>query len=130
VQAFIAAGDAVFFTQRRQITELALRNRLPSIFPQREYAQAGRLMSYGENLSDFFRRAASFVDKIFKGAKPGDLPIEQPTRFNLVINRKTADALGVTIPPQLRGVSAVWSPLRLLSDEQRTQPKFGFWART
>src|SRR5438094_7342637 len=76
-------------------------HRLPSIFPQREYAQAGGLMSYGENLSDFFRRAASFVDKIFKGAKPGDLPIEQPTRFNLVINRKTADALGVTIPPQL-----------------------------
>jgi putative ABC transport system substrate-binding protein len=101
VQAFIAAGDAVFFTQRRQITELALRHRLPSIFPQREYAQAGGLMSYGENLADFFRRAASFVDKIFKGAKPGDLPIEQPTRFNLVINRKTADMLGVTIPSQL-----------------------------
>ena len=101
VQAFIAAGDAVFFTQRRQIADLALKNRLPSIFSQREYAEAGGLMSYGENLSEFFRRAASFVDKIFKGAKPGDLPIEQPTRFNLVINRKTADALGVTIPPQL-----------------------------
>jgi ABC-type uncharacterized transport system substrate-binding protein len=101
VQAFIAAGDAVFFTQRRQIAELALKNRLPSIFSQREYAEAGGLMSYGENLSDFFRRAASFVDKILKGAKPGDLPIEQPTRFNLVINRKTADALGITIPSQL-----------------------------
>ena len=101
VQAFIGAADAVFFTQRQQIAELALRNRLPSMFSQREYAQAGGLMSYGENLSDFFRRAASFVDKIFKGAKPGDLPIEQPTRFNLVINRKTADALGMTIPPQL-----------------------------
>ena len=98
VQAFIAAGDALFFTQRRQIVELAIRNRLPSIFSQREYAVAGGLMSYGENLSAFFRRAASFVDKIFKGAKPGDLPIEQPTRFNLVINRKTADALGVTRP--------------------------------
>jgi ABC-type uncharacterized transport system substrate-binding protein len=101
VQAFIVAGDAVFFTQRRQIADLALRNRLPSMFSQREYAQTGGLMSYGENLSEFFRRAASFVDKIFKGAKPGDLPIEQPTRFNLVINRKTADALGVTIPAQL-----------------------------
>jgi putative ABC transport system substrate-binding protein len=101
VQAFIAAADAVLFTQRRQIAELALRNRLPSMFSQREYADAGGLMSYGENLSVFFQRAASFVDKIFKGAKPGDLPIEQPARFNLVINRKTADALGVTIPPRL-----------------------------
>jgi putative ABC transport system substrate-binding protein len=91
----------VVFTQRRQIADLALRNRLPSMFPQREFAEAGGLMSYGENLSQFFRRAASFVDKIFKGANPGDLPIEQPTRFNLVINRKTADALGVTIPAQL-----------------------------
>jgi putative tryptophan/tyrosine transport system substrate-binding protein len=101
VQAFIAASDAVVFTQRRQIADLALRNRLPSMFPQREFAEAGGLMSYGENLSQFFRRAASFVDKIFKGANPGGLPIEQPTRFNLVINRKTADALGVTIPAQL-----------------------------
>ena len=101
VQAFISAGDALFFAQRRQIAELALKNRLPSMFSQREYAEAGGLMSYGENLSEFFRRAASFVDKVFKGAKPGDLPMEQPTRFNLVINRKTADALGVTIPPQL-----------------------------
>jgi putative ABC transport system substrate-binding protein len=99
VQAFISAGDALFFRQRWQIA--ALKTRLPSIFSQREYAEAGGLMSYGENLSEFFRRAASFVDKIFKGAKPGDLPMEQPTRFNLVINRKTADALGVTIPPQL-----------------------------
>jgi putative ABC transport system substrate-binding protein len=101
VQAFIVAGDAVFFTHRQRIAELALSNRLPTIFPQREYTAAGGLMSYGENLSEFFRRAALFVDKILKGAKPGDLPIEQPTRFNLVINRKTADALGVTIPPQL-----------------------------
>jgi ABC-type uncharacterized transport system substrate-binding protein len=84
-----------------QIAELALANRLATIFALREYAEAGGLMSYGENVADFFRRAASFVDKIFKGASPGDLPIEQPTKFHLVINRKTADALGVTIPPQL-----------------------------
>jgi putative tryptophan/tyrosine transport system substrate-binding protein len=101
VQAVVVASDAVFFTQRRQIAELAIRSRLPSIFSQREYAAAGGLMSYGENLSDFFRRAAIFVDKIFKGAKPADLPVEQPTAFHLVINRKTADALGLIIPPQL-----------------------------
>jgi putative ABC transport system substrate-binding protein len=101
VPAVMVAGDAVFFGQRWRIAELALTNRLPTMFPSREYAEVGGLMSYGENLSDFFRRAASYVDKIFKGANPGDLPIEQPTRFNLAINRKTADALGVTIPPQL-----------------------------
>jgi len=101
VQAVLVAADAVFFLQRQQIAELAISNRLPTMFSQREYAEAGGLMSYGENLSDFFRRAASFVDKIIKGAKPGDLPIEQPTKFNLVINRATADALGITIPAQL-----------------------------
>jgi putative tryptophan/tyrosine transport system substrate-binding protein len=101
VQAVMVASDAVFFEQRQRLAELALAHRLPSIFTQREYADAGGLMSYGENLSEFFRRAATFVDKIFRGAKPGDLPIEQPTKFNLVINRKTADAVGVTIPPQL-----------------------------
>jgi putative ABC transport system substrate-binding protein len=101
VPAVMVAVDAVFFGQRWRIAELALANHLATMFALREYAEAGGLMSYGENIADFFRRAASFVDKIFKGAKPGDLPIEQPTKFNLVINRKTADALGVTIPPQL-----------------------------
>ena len=101
VPAVMFAGDAVFFQQQHRIAELALANRLATMFSQREYAVAGGLMSYGENVADFFGRAPSFVDKIFKGAKPGDLPIEQPTKFNLVINRKTADALGVTIPPQL-----------------------------
>jgi putative ABC transport system substrate-binding protein len=101
VSAVMVAVDAVFFGQRWRIAELALANRLPTMFALREYAEAGGLMSYGENIADFFRRAASFVDKIIKGAKAGDLPIEQPTKFNLVINRKTADALGVTIPPQL-----------------------------
>ena len=101
VPAAIVAGDAVFFGQRRRIAELALAHRLATMCPQREYVVAGGLMSYGENLADFFRRSASYVDKIFKGAKPSDLPIEQPTKFNLVINRKTADALGVTIPAQL-----------------------------
>ena len=101
VRAVLVAGDAVIFNQRRRIAELAIRNRLPSMFSQREYAVSGGLMSYGENLSDFFRRAAFFVDKIFKGTNPGDIPVEQPTRFHLTINRKTADALGLTIPSQL-----------------------------
>ena len=101
VAAVMVGNDAMFFVQRQQLAQLALSNRVASIFPLREYAAAGGLMSYGESLQEFYRRAASFVDKIFKGAKPGDLPIEQPTRFNLVINRKTADALGITIPPQL-----------------------------
>jgi putative tryptophan/tyrosine transport system substrate-binding protein len=101
VSALVITGDAIFFNQRSQIAQLAILNRLPSIFSQREYALAGGLMSYGENLSEFFRRAASFVDKIFKGINPGDIPVEQPTRFHLTVNRKTADALGLTIPSQL-----------------------------
>ena len=101
MSAVIVASDAILFGQRQRIAELALNNRLPTMFSLREYAEAGGLMSYGENIADFFRRSAFYVDKIFKGARPGDLPIEQPTRFNLVINRKTADVLGVTIPPQL-----------------------------
>jgi putative ABC transport system substrate-binding protein len=101
VAAVVVANDATFYTHRRQLAQLALSSRVAAMFPVREYAVVGGLMSYGESLQEFYRRAASFVDKIFKGAKPGDLPIEQPTRFNLVINRKTADALGLTIPPQL-----------------------------
>ena len=101
ISAIMVASDAILFGQRERVAELALNNRLPTMFSLREYAEAGGLMSYGENIADFFRRSAFYVDKIFKGAKPGELPIEQPTRFNLVINRKTADALGVAIPPQL-----------------------------
>jgi putative ABC transport system substrate-binding protein len=85
---------------RRQLKRRQVM-RLPMMFSQREYVEAGGLMSYGENLSDFLRRAAVFVDKIFKGAKPADLPIEQPTRFHLVVNHKTADALSLTILPQI-----------------------------
>jgi putative ABC transport system substrate-binding protein len=101
VGALIVFVDGLFMLQRHRIVELANERRLPSMFGNREYVAAGGLMSYGDSIAEFYRRSASFVDKIIKGAKPGDLPIEQPTRFNLVINRKTADLLGVSIPPQL-----------------------------
>ena len=99
--ALIVARDAFFNQQVRQIAELAAKNRLPTICGIREYVEAGGLMSYGHNQADNYRRAATYVDKIFKGAKPSDLPVEQPTKFELFINRKTAKALGLTIPQSL-----------------------------
>jgi putative ABC transport system substrate-binding protein len=92
---------AMFVQQRRRLVELAAKSRLPAVYGSRESVDAGGLMSYGPNFADSFRRAATYVDKILKGAKPGDLPIEQPTKYELVINLKTAKALGLTIPPSL-----------------------------
>jgi putative ABC transport system substrate-binding protein len=99
--ALFVVTTAVLFRERAQIAQLAVNNRLPAMFALREFAEAGGLMSYGTNLPEMFRRAAIYVDKILKGAKPGDLPIEQPTKFELVINLKTAKALGLTIPQLL-----------------------------
>jgi len=99
--AVIVAGDGFLNQQQRQISELAAKHRLPSISVRKEYVEAGGLISYGQNQAEGFRRAATYVDKIFKGAKPGDLPVEQPTKFELIINRKTAKALGFTIPQSL-----------------------------
>jgi putative ABC transport system substrate-binding protein len=99
--AVIVAGDALFNQQVRQIVELAAKHRLPSVGAIREYVDAGGLMSYGPSITESYRRAATYVDKILKGAKPGDLPVEQPTKFELFINRKTAKALGLTIPQSL-----------------------------
>ena len=100
-QAFVLQGDAVLFNYRGQIAEMALRNRLPAASYQKEYADAGFLLTYGVSFLDLHRRSAVFVDKIFKGAKPANLPVEQPTKFELVVNLKTAKALGLTIPPTL-----------------------------
>ena len=99
--ALTSLGGSMFFSERRRLVDLAAKNRLPALYQQREFVDAGGLMSYGANLADNFRGAAGYVDKILKGTKPGDLPIEQPTKFELVINTKTAKALGLTIPPSL-----------------------------
>ena len=101
VGAVIFIGGALFYQRRQQIADLALRHRLPAIQLLREYAQAGLLMSHGPNLLDGFRRAAGYVAKILRGAKPADLPVEQPATFELVINLKTAKALDLTIPQPL-----------------------------
>jgi putative tryptophan/tyrosine transport system substrate-binding protein len=99
--ALLTLPDALLFTQRRQIAELTVKGRLPSIAGGERLPGPGGLMGYGPNNLDLERRAATFVDRILKGAEPGDLPVEQPTKFDLVINLRTAKAIGLTIPPSL-----------------------------
>ena len=99
--ALFVANSAPQYAHRRVIVEFAVKNRLAGTYAWRELVEAGGLMSYGVSLSDLFRRAAGYVDKILKGAKPADLPVEQPTKFDLVINLKTAKSLGLTIPPSV-----------------------------
>jgi putative ABC transport system substrate-binding protein len=99
--ALTVLGSAMFANERRRLVDLAAKNRLPGVYGFREYVDAGGLMAYGPNVADLFRRAATYVDRILKGAKPSDLPVEQPTKFEFVINLKTAKALGLTIPQTL-----------------------------
>jgi putative ABC transport system substrate-binding protein len=99
--ALLVAADGMFLLHRARIADLAAKTRLPAMYGLREYVDAGGLAVYGPSLRENFRRAATYVDKILKGAKPADLPVEQPTKFELVINLKTAKALGLTIPPSL-----------------------------
>jgi putative ABC transport system substrate-binding protein len=96
--AMLILTDTFFFQQMPQIAQLALKHRLPSIFATRQYAEVGGLMTYGQNITDNFGHAAVYVDKLLKGAKPGDIPIEQPTKYEFVLNMKTAKAIGVKIP--------------------------------
>ena len=99
--ALIVLPDNVFGSQRGRLSDLGIKHRLPEIFPTREYAEAGGLMSYGPNASDLYQRAATYVDKILKGTKPADIPVEQPMKFEFVINLKTAKQIGLTIPPNV-----------------------------
>jgi len=99
--ALLVMADGMFLLHRTRLADLAARSRLPAAYGVRDHVDAGGLMSYGSSTRDLFRRSATFVDKILKGAKPADLPVEQPTKFELVINAKTAKALGLTIPPSL-----------------------------
>jgi len=99
--ALIVLADPIFFLHRQRLADLAAKNRLPAMYGLTEHAEAGGLMAYSANFADVARRAATHVDRILKGARPGDLPVEQPTKFELVINLKTAKALGLTIPPSL-----------------------------
>src|SRR5437016_6637102 len=99
----IVVPDGVFYNYRRDVVALVNAARLPVIYPEREYADDGGLMAYGANVPDNFRRAAGYVDRILKGANPADLPIQEPTKFDFVVNLKTANALGLTIPKTILG---------------------------
>jgi putative ABC transport system substrate-binding protein len=101
VDAVVALAGTVIIAQRAQIAELAIKSRLPAIYERREYVEAGGLMSYGVSITDLDRRAATYVDKILKGAKPADLPVEQPKKFEFIINLKAAKQIGLTIPPNV-----------------------------
>jgi putative ABC transport system substrate-binding protein len=100
-QAVLVLGTAIFLAERQRVAELAIKHRLPTMSNLKDIVEAGGLMSYGPDFDDLYRRGAIYVDKILKGANPADLPVEQPTKFELVINLKTAKALGLTIPPAL-----------------------------
>jgi putative ABC transport system substrate-binding protein len=99
--ALTVLSTPMFVSERRRLVALAAKHRLPAVYPLREFVDAGGLMAYGPNAVDMYRGAATYVDRILKGTKPGDLPVEQATKFELVINLKTAKALGLTIPPSL-----------------------------
>jgi len=101
VSALVVLGDSVYFNEHKFIVLLVTAKRLPAIYPDRVYAEAGGMIFYGPDVRDNFRRAADYVDRILKGAKPGDLPVQQPTKFELIINVAVAKAIGATLPSGL-----------------------------
>jgi ABC-type uncharacterized transport system substrate-binding protein len=101
INAVVVMSDSAFVLHRQRFADLAAKAHLPAVYGWKEHVEAGSLMSYGPSLTDLFRRSATFVDRILKGAKPGDLPVEQPTKFELMVNLKAAKALGLTIPPSV-----------------------------
>ena len=107
-EAVLALGSSVLLLQRTQVVEMMGKNRLPAIYSQREFLDAGGLMTYGPNFADLWRHAATYVDKILKGAKPADLPVEGATAFELIINRTTATTLGIAIPPEFAAQVTDW----------------------
>jgi putative ABC transport system substrate-binding protein len=100
-EAILVLAGAVFLSQRTQLADLAIQHRIPAVYQANDYVEVGGLMTYGVSINDLFRRAATYVDKILKGTKPSDIPVEQPTKFELVINLKTAKQIGLTIPPNV-----------------------------
>ena len=103
IDALTVGNDSVVIASRETVTQLAARHRLPTVYASREYVDAGGLISYAAHYPDLYRRAAAYVDKIFKGAKPADLPVEQPTRLEIVVNLKVAKTLGLPVPLTLLG---------------------------
>jgi putative tryptophan/tyrosine transport system substrate-binding protein len=101
IGALVVGIDAVTQANQKVIIELAAKHRLPAIYPSREFVDVGGLITYGVNYPDLYRRAATFVDKILKGTKPSELPVEQPTKFEMIVNLKTAKLLGLTLPPAI-----------------------------
>ena len=99
--AVLVLGSAIYASHRKQVVDVAVKSRLPTIFRNAEYVDDGGLMSYGVNLLELARRAATYIDKILKGAKPGELPIEQPTKFEMIVNLRTAKQIGLTVPPHV-----------------------------
>jgi putative ABC transport system substrate-binding protein len=122
-EAVLALGSAVLNSYRRQVADLAAKNQLPTVYDRREFVEDGGLLSYGVSLDDLHRRAAVYVDKILKGAKAGDLPVEQPTKFELVINLKTAKQIGLTIPPKFFGESGSSHKMTVSSEQKAVSRK-------